>query len=76
VRDSTASSPARTVAASSSGPSRATPTDVTCVPGDSHSRRSTGAEASVQTQTTSATRTASSTDPTATAPNSRASVSA
>ena len=59
-RDSTTSRASLTVSASTSRPFGLSPTEFTCTPGDSHSRRTTGSVACVVAATTSAPRIASS----------------
>src|SRR6266536_2900828 len=59
-RDSTTSFASATVASSTSRPEGFSPTELTCVPGSSHSRRTTGSVACVVAATTSAPRRASS----------------
>ena len=60
VRDSTNSDAASASSGSSSPAGGAKPTDVTCVPGATQSRRITGVPECVQRATTSAPRTAAS----------------
>jgi len=62
ARDSTTSSAAATVSPSTSRPAVLYPTELTCVPSRSQSRRTTGSALCVHAQTTSAARTASAND--------------
>src|SRR6266550_3691474 len=77
-RDSTTSSASATVFSSTSRPAGLRPTEFTCTPGDSHSRRTIGSVEWVVAATTSASRIASSYEPIARAggPISAASASA